>query len=110
LLPRLINASNAAEMITGRQFTARECYRMGLVSQIVPADQVQAKALEIAGEMLRCSATSLALTRRALYDGIKGTIDNAMQFEKLAMEHCYQSPEHKEYVSALYGKAQSRLP
>jgi enoyl-CoA hydratase/carnithine racemase len=105
LLPRLIGASNAAEMmLTGRQFTAQECYRMGLVSHLVPGERLMAKAREIAGEMLQCSATSLALTRRALYDGMKGTIDNAKQFESLGVERCYRSPEHKEYVSAFMEK------
>jgi len=105
LLPRLIGASNAAEMmLTGRQFTAQECYRKGLVSYVVPGDTLMAKAREIAGEMLQCSSTSLALTRRALYDGMKGTIDNAYQFESLAIERCYYSAEHKEYVSAFMEK------
>ena len=37
LLPRMIGSSNAAEMmLTGRQFTAQECYRMGLLSHVVP--------------------------------------------------------------------------
>jgi len=105
LLPRLIGASNAAEMmLTGRQFTTQECYRMGLVSHVVPGDKLMSKAREIAGEMLQCSSTSLALTRRALYDGMKGTIDNACQFEVLAAGRCYQSAEHKEYVSSFMEK------
>ncbi len=43
LLPRLIGASNAAEMmLTGRQFTAQECHRMGLLSYVVPGDNLMA--------------------------------------------------------------------
>ncbi len=105
LLPRLIGASNAAEMmLTGRQFTAQECYRMGLLSHVVSRDRLIAKAREIAEEMLQCSPTSLALTRQALYAGMKGTIENALHFELLAIESCFQSPEHKEYVSAFNEK------
>ncbi len=105
LLPRLVGTSNAAEiMLTGRPFTAQECHRMGLVSHVVPGDKLMLKAHEIAGEMLQCSPTSLALTRRALYAGMEGTIENALQFESLAIERCYQSAEHKEYVSAFMEK------
>jgi enoyl-CoA hydratase/carnithine racemase len=44
-LPRLIGASHAAEvMLTGRHYGAAECLQLGLVSQIVPADSVGAKA------------------------------------------------------------------
>ncbi|MFH0802065.1 MAG: enoyl-CoA hydratase [bacterium] len=105
LLPRLIGASNAAEMmLTGRQFTAQECHRMGLVSHVVPGDKLMAKAREIAGEMLQCSPTSLELTRRALYTGMQGTMETAMHFEALAIERCFRSPEHKEYVTAFMEK------
>ncbi len=105
LLPRMIGASNAAEMmLTGRQFTAEECRRTGLLSHVVPGEKLMGKAREIAGEMLQCSSTSLALTRAALYGGMKGTIENAWEFEKEGMERCYRSPEHKEYVTAFMEK------
>jgi enoyl-CoA hydratase/carnithine racemase len=105
LLPRLIGASRAAEMmLTGRQFSARECLEMGLVSHVAPAKDLPAKAREIAAEMLQCSPTSLAFTRRALYQGLDGTMETAMQFEGFAIERCYQSPEHKEYVTAFVEK------
>lgn len=105
LLPRLVGVSRAAEiMLTGRQFSARECLEMGLVSHVAPAAGLNAKAREIAGEMLQCSPTSLAFTRRALYQGLDGTMETAMQFEGFAIERCYQSPEHKEYVTAFMGK------
>ena len=51
------------------------------------------KAREIAGEMLQCSATSLALTRQALYAGMRGTVEDAWEFEKNGMERCNRSPE-----------------
>jgi enoyl-CoA hydratase/carnithine racemase len=105
LLPRLIGASNAAEMmLTGRMFIAQECHRMGLLSYVVAGEGLMAKAREIAGEMLHCSPTSLALTRQALYSGMRGTVENAWALEKEGMESCYQSPEHKEYVAAFMEK------
>ncbi len=105
LLPRLIGTSRAAEMmLTGRQFAARECLEMGLVSRVAPADRLVAAARELAGEMLQCSPTALAYTRRALYQGLDGTMETAMQFEGFAIERCYQSPEHREYVTAFVEK------
>ena len=105
LLPRLIGASRAAEMmLTGRHFTARECLEMGLLSHVTPADRLMAKAREIAGEMLQCSPTALDYTRRALYQGLDGTMETAMQFEAFAIGRCYESPEHKEYVTAFTEK------
>jgi enoyl-CoA hydratase/carnithine racemase len=104
-LPRLIGASRAAEvMLTGRHYSAAECLQMGLVSAVVPADSVVAKAHEMAAEIMLGSPLSIALTRRALNQGLNGSLESAMEFEGFALERCSSSPEHKEYVSAFLEK------
>jgi len=109
-LPRLVGVSRAAEMLlTGRHYTAAECLAMGLVSQVVPAANLAAKARELAGEIIQGSPLSLSLTRHALYNGLNGTVDNAMEFEGLALERCYASAEHKEDVSAFMEKRKPDL-
>jgi enoyl-CoA hydratase/carnithine racemase len=105
LMPRLIGLSRTAEMmLTGRQYGAQDCLAMGLVSEVVPQAELKAKSRDLAGEMLQCSPYSLALTRKALYQGLEGTLESAMQFEGFALEKCYVSPEHKEYVTAFLEK------
>ena len=105
LLPRLIGASRAAEvMLTGRHYSAAECLQMGLVSTVVPADAILTKAREIAAEIILGSPLSLALTRRAVQQGLTGSLESAMEYEGFALERCYSSPEHREYVSAFLEK------
>ena len=91
-------------MLTGRQYPASECLAMGLVSRVVPLANLMTTARELAGDMLQCSPTSLAFTRKALYQGLDGTLETAMAFEGFALEKCYVSPEHKEYVAAFLEK------
>jgi len=105
LLPRLIGLSRTAEMmLTGRQYNAAECLSMGLVSRVVPLADLPATTRELAGDMLQCSPLSLAFTRRALYQGLDSNLETAMAFEGFALEKCYVSPEHKEYVAAFLEK------
>ncbi|MHB8380812.1 MAG: enoyl-CoA hydratase/isomerase family protein [Candidatus Binataceae bacterium] len=105
LMPRLIGLARTAEMmLTGRQYSAEQCLAMGLVSQVFPAAELMPKTRELAAEMLDCSPLSLAMTRQALYQGLEGTLETAMQFEGSALEKCYVSPEHKEYVTAFLEK------
>ena len=105
LMPRMIGLARTAEMmLTGRQYPASECLAMGLVSRVVPLADFSATARELAGDMLQCSPTSLAFTRKALYQGLDGTLETAMAFEGFALEKCYVSPEHKEYVAAFLEK------
>jgi enoyl-CoA hydratase/carnithine racemase len=82
---------------------------MGLVSQIASPENLIAKARELAGEIILGSPTSIALTRRALHNSMTGTIDNALEFEAFALDRCYTSPEHKEYVQAFMEKRKPDL-
>lgn len=69
LLPRIIGISRAAElMYTGRILNAQECLEYGLVSRVVPDDQLLATARELAEEIAINSApVSVALTRAMLW-------------------------------------------
>ena len=82
---------------------------MGLASQVVPAEAVLAKAREIAAEIAQGSPMSIALTRRALNQGLTGSLESAMEFEGFALDQCFASAEHKEYVSAFLEKRKPDL-
>ena len=105
LLPRMIGLARASEMmLTGKQYTAAECLQMGLISQVTPAGKVMEGARALAAEMLQCSPTSQAFTKHAIHQALDGTLETAMQFEMFALEKCYVSAEHKEYVTAFMEK------
>lgn len=109
-LPRLIGVARASEvLLTGRHYSASECLAMGLVSQVVPANDLMTRVRELASETILGSPISLALTRRAIHNGIMGTLENALEFEAFALERCYTSPEHKEYVAAFMEKRKPDL-
>ncbi len=69
LLPKIIGISRAAElMYTGRILNAQESLDYGLVSQVVPDDQLMDKARELATEIIvNCAPVSIALTKSMLY-------------------------------------------
>ena len=66
-LPRLIGMQAAMPLIlTGRQISSNEAYRLGLVTRIVP-DQELSKAVEtLLGELRTLSPSVLHLTRKTL--------------------------------------------
>ncbi len=71
LLPRAIGSSRAAEiMLTGRDVDAAEAATIGLVSRVVPDDQLIDSALETAASMTRWSRPGLELTKRTLQDSL----------------------------------------
>jgi enoyl-CoA hydratase/carnithine racemase len=68
-LPRIVGMSQAMRWcLSGKMFDAQEALKGGLVSEVVPADQVLAKAQEIAREIADETApVSVALTRAMLW-------------------------------------------
>ena len=70
-LPRLVGSSVASEyLLTGKFMSAEKALACGLLSEIVPADELLDKALALAGEMLLTSPMGLRLTKEALNHAI----------------------------------------
>lgn len=70
-LPRLVGLSHAADILyTGRKVKADEAERIGLVSRVVPRQELMETALSYARIMLGKSAGGLRLTKRVLDQNI----------------------------------------
>ena len=70
-LPRLVGFSHAADILyTGRKVKADEAERIGLVSRVVPGQELMETALSYARVMLGKSAGGLRLTKRVLDQNI----------------------------------------
>lgn len=66
-LPRIVGTSVAADwMLTGRTVTAQEADRRGLVSEVVEADRLGGRALELAAGIAQLPPFGVQLTKRAL--------------------------------------------
>ncbi len=81
MLPKYLPRQKAFEILmTGRQQSAADLARFGLVNEVVPADQLMATARALAEDLLRAAPLSLA----AIKEGVHLT-------EKLTFEESYAS-------------------
>ena len=82
-LPRLVGSSVASEyLLTGRFMSAEKAAACGLVSEIVPHEELLPKALSLAAEMLQTSPMGLRLTKDALNLNIDaGSMEHAFALE-----------------------------
>ncbi len=72
LLPRAIGSSRAFEiMLSGRDVDAHEAASMGLVSRVVPDDQLLETALDLADQINGWSTQGVALTKRVMWAGLE---------------------------------------
>ena len=73
ILPRLVGAANAMELLlTGRIFDGRTAVRIGLANEAQPADRVLDRAREIAEDIVRnVSPVAAAVTKGLVYRGLE---------------------------------------
>lgn len=85
LLPRAIGSSRAFEiMLTGRDVDAAEAERIGLVSRVVPADELVDAAVEVGTRIGGWSRPGVELTKRTLWSGLDaGSLAQHMNAEGL---------------------------
>jgi enoyl-CoA hydratase/carnithine racemase len=65
-------------LLTGRMFGAEEAWRLGLVNEVVPAQDLMPAAERWASEILECSPLSVRLTKEAALDGLAHSVDDAL--------------------------------
>jgi len=68
LLRRAMGEKIALDLVlTGRVLSAREALAVGLVSRVVPENDLEREGLELARELARTSASALAFTKQLFY-------------------------------------------
>jgi enoyl-CoA hydratase len=85
LLPRAIGQSRAAElMLTGRDLSAEEAERIGLVSRVVAADALLDEAVALGAHIAEFSQPGVELTKRSLWSSLDaGSLESHLQLEGL---------------------------
>jgi 2-(1,2-epoxy-1,2-dihydrophenyl)acetyl-CoA isomerase len=109
-LQRIVGFGKAMELVlTSRIVDAQEAKELGLVNKIAPAGKVMVEALETAKMMLKCSPVALGLARQVLHRAATtGSLQSA-EFERLALQVCLKSADHKEAMRAFRYKREPKF-
>ncbi len=105
-LPRLVGTSLASElMLTGRFINAERALATGLVSEVVPDDQLKDAAQSYLKDMLTTSPMGLRLTKEGLNMAIDaGSLEAAMAIENRNQILCSRTEDAKEGMRAFIEK------
>ena len=102
---RSVMPKKAMEMLlTGRPISAQEALDFGLISRIVPADQLDEQVSELARQIASASADTLALGKAAFYRQIEMDRPSAYQFASKVMVENLLTDDAKEGISAFLEK------
>ena len=109
-LPRAVGASVAAElMLTGRFIHAGRALATGLVSEVVPDDQLEAAGEALVADMLLASPMGLRMTKEGLGLAIDSpSLESAMAIENRNQVMCAASADFREGLAAFLEKRPPR--
>lgn len=81
-LPHLVGLPKAKELIfTGEMIDAREAARIGLVNKVVPPDELDSAAMEMAERIAKSSPLEVSRMKYALDNGVKWDYETSIKYE-----------------------------
>jgi len=104
-LPRLVGIGKACELVfTGKTIDAKEAKEMGLVNQVVPADELTKVTYEMASSIARLAPLAMRLSKRGLYRGMNNDLITQVQYEAFAIDWLRGTEDHEEGAKAFLEK------
>jgi 2-(1,2-epoxy-1,2-dihydrophenyl)acetyl-CoA isomerase len=105
LLPRVIGMSRACELLfTGNVIDARTALEWGLVSKVVPGDQLMGEAMQLAESIAKQPPQALRIAKQLLRNGTQANYDTIMEMSAAAQGLMHHTKDHEEGVAAILEK------
>jgi 2-(1,2-epoxy-1,2-dihydrophenyl)acetyl-CoA isomerase len=104
-LHRLLGAAQAFEwMSSNRRLTAAEAHAWGLVSEVVKADALQARAAELAAMYAALPTRGIGMTKRLFDHADNATLEEQLEMEAQLQAAATQTEDFREGVAAFLEK------
>jgi enoyl-CoA hydratase len=104
-MARLVGIPKALEIcLSGELYDAAECYRIGLVNQLVPYDQLVLAGENMAQSFLKGAPLALRYIKEAIYKGSEMTLEQGLRYESDLQSMVMQTEDAKEGPKAFVEK------
>lgn len=104
-LPRLVGIDKALLMLwTGDIVDAREAEKMGLVTMVVPHEELESTAMELAERLAKGPPIAMQRYKRAVYDGLKMDLEETLKYAKTIQTELSRTKDHEEGARAFVEK------
>lgn len=109
-LTRAIGKAKAMDMIlTGRMMDATEAERAGLVSRIVPLDQLFDESLKMAQTIARYGRISTMMAKESVNVAFEQSLAAGLQFERRAFHSLFATADQAEGMAAFIEKRKAEF-
>ncbi len=107
-LTRFVGKSKAMDMcLTGRMMGAEEAERSGLVSRIVPLDDLEDEAIKAAATIAKLSRPVVMMCKESVNKAYETTLREGIMFERRVFHSTFATEDQKEGMAAF---AEKRSP
>ena len=109
-LPRIVGLGRAKHLVlTGDAIDAQTALEWGLVSAVVPADELMKQALALAERVLSRGPLAIRLAKIALNASARVDLDSGLLIETLAQAICFESADKQEGATAFLEKRPAKF-
>lgn len=105
LLPRIVGFSKATELaLTGETIDAAEALRIGLVSRVVPGDELMLAARVVADKIAANPPHAVRMTKRLLREGQTATLAAILELSAAMQSLAHATRDNDEAIDAFLEK------
>jgi 2-(1,2-epoxy-1,2-dihydrophenyl)acetyl-CoA isomerase len=109
-LPRLVGMARAFEYAsTGKDVTAKEADRVGLVNKIAPPEELEKVTMEIANAFASQPTRAIGLIKRTLNKSLAADLDSMLDYEAQIQQIASETEDHKEGLAAFLEKRPAKF-
>lgn len=109
-LPRVVGQAKALEIIlTGKQLDAAEAYRIGLVNEVVAADDFPTRVDEVLSGLLGKGPIALRLGKEAVHKAMDLTLDQGVRLEEDLYALLQTTQDRAEGVKSFLARRKPRF-
>jgi 2-(1,2-epoxy-1,2-dihydrophenyl)acetyl-CoA isomerase len=107
---RILGPARAFEWLaSGRKLTATEAHAWGLVSEVVKADALPARAAEVAAQLAALPTRGIGMTKRLIDHALNATLEQQLEREAELQTAATQTEDFREGVAAFLEKRPPRF-
>lgn len=104
-LPRLVGIDRACQLIwTGDMVDAREAERIGLVTMVVPHEDLESATRELAEKLAKAPPLAIQRAKRAIYEGLRMDLESTLEYIAPIIKELQGTEDHKEGARAFVEK------
>lgn len=108
-LARIIGQQRMLEMVlTGRRLSADEALRFGLLSQIVPADELESRAKEIGARIAAQPRLAVQIAKESYFQALDISWDQAMRVDRWKEFSMWQTEDRRARHAAFKERATNK--